>query len=115
MTMSHERLDVYVAAREALVQGHALVSRLTKGYGHFGGQLKRALLSTFLNVTEAANRSGADRSMRCHIARAEAAEASAAIEGLGILQLVDVEQGSRIRHLLERIYAMLTKLASLGS
>src|SRR5437016_10723074 len=82
LTFSHEKLDVYVVAREALVAGDAIVRTLPRGYGAHADQLRRSLLSTFLGVAEGVNRTGADRSMRCRIARAEAAESAALLDGL---------------------------------
>jgi four helix bundle protein len=115
MHFSHEQLDVYAAAREALVLGHRIASSLPRGYGHFADQLRRSLLSVHLGVAEAANRANADRSMRCRCTRAEAAESAAALDGLVILGLVDVERAEQVRVLLHRVYAMLTKLGKLGT
>ena len=115
MHFSHEKLDVYVASREALVLGTRIAASLPRGYGHFADQLRRALLSVHLGVTEAANRSGADRSMRCRTARAEAAEAAAALDGLVVVNVVSVEHAAEVRELLSRVYAMLTKLGKLGT
>jgi len=115
MHFSHEKLDVYVASREALVLGTGIAASLPRGYGHFADQLRRALLSVHLGVAEAANRSGADRSMRCRIARAEAAEAAAALDGLVLIDVVASERASEVRELLSRVYAMLTKLGKLGT
>ncbi len=115
MHFSHEQLDVYVAAREALVLGHAIAASLPRGYGHFADQLRRSLLSVHLGVAEGANRIGADRSTRCRCTRAEAAEAAAAIDGLAVLELVDLERAEQVRSLLHRVYAMLTKLGKLGT
>jgi len=114
MHFSHEKLDVYIASREALVLGTRIASSLPRGYGHFADQLRRAL-PVHLGVTEAANRSGADRSMRCRTARAEAAEAAAALEGLVVVNVVAAEHADEVRELLSRVYAMLTKLGKLGT
>src|SRR4051812_44417233 len=110
----HFKLDVYVVSREALVLGTAICRSLPRGYGHFADQLRRALLSVHLGVTEAANRTGNDRSMRCRIARAEAAEAAAALEGLVVVDAIAPERAGEVRELLSRVYTMLTKLGKLG-
>ena len=115
MYFSHEKLDVYVAAREALVLGSAIARSLPRGYGHFADQLRRALLSVHLGVAEAANRTGADQSMRCRTARAEAAESAAALDGLVASGVVERERCEPVRELLFRVYAMLTKLGKLGT
>ena len=115
MHFSHEQLDVYVASREALVLGDAIARSLPRGYGHFADQLRRSLLSVHLGVAEAANRSGADRSARCRIARAAAGESAAALDGLVTVGVVDPSRAAAVRELLHRVYAMLTKLGKLGT
>ena len=115
MHFSHEKLDVYVAAREALVLGDAIARSLPRGYGHFADQLRRSLLSVHLGVAEAANRSGADRSMRCRCARAEAGESAAALDGLAAVGVLDAARAAELRVLLHRVYAMLTRLGKLAT
>ena len=84
---SHERLDAYRVAREALAQGDAIAQALPKGHANLADQLRRALLSAFLGVAEAASRSGADRLSRFRCARGEASEAAAALDAVVLLGL----------------------------
>jgi hypothetical protein len=53
--------------------------------------------------------------MRCRIARAEAGEAAAALDGLVAIDVIAAERASEVRELLSRVYAMLTKLGKLGT
>ena len=74
---AHDRLDAYRVAREALLLGDAIARALPRGYGPLSDQLRRALLSAFLGVAEAASRTGADRLSRFRCARGEARQSCA--------------------------------------
>jgi hypothetical protein len=67
----HEKLDAFQVARQALARGDQLARALPRGYGSLKDQLRRALLSAYLGVAEAANRTGKDRQARFRCARAE--------------------------------------------
>jgi four helix bundle protein len=109
----HHRLDAFHVALEALVQGEALARALPRGYGELGDQLRRALSGAYLQTTEAAARTGADRLSRFRCARAEACEAAAALEALARLKLVGEAEADAVLGLLWRLCAMLTRLAKL--
>jgi four helix bundle protein len=111
---AHDRLDAYVVAREALVRGEAIAHDLPRGHATLADQLRRALLSTFLGIAEAASRSGADRLARFRCARGEASEAAAALEAVQLLGLAPSERVMPVVELLGRLYAMLTRLAKAG-
>ena len=110
----HEKLDAFRVARQALAEGEKIARALPRGYGSLKDQLRRALLSAYLGVAEAANRTGKDRQARFRCARAEAAEAAAALDAVRILELADPCVVNNIIELLARLAAMLTKLAGLG-
>lgn len=111
---AHDRLDAYTVAREALVRGEALARELPRGYSTLADQLRRALLSAFLGVAEAASRSGADRLARFRCARGEASEAAAALDAVKLLGLAPAERVTPVVELLGRLYAMLTRLSKAG-
>jgi four helix bundle protein len=111
---SHSRLDAYQVAREALAQGERIAQALPRGYGTLSDQLRRALLSAFLGVAEAAARSGADRLARFRCARGEASEAAAALDAVVLLGLAPAAQVEPVVVLLSRLHAMLTRLARAG-
>ena len=110
----HEKLDAFRVARVALARGDRLARGLPRGYASLKDQLRRALLSAYLGVAEAANRTGKDRTARFRCARAEAAEAAAALDAVLVLQLAPAKEVSDIVSLLARLTAMLTKLAGLS-
>jgi four helix bundle protein len=107
---SHERLDAYQVAREALALGEPIARDLPRGYAILGDQLRRALLSAFLGVAEAAARSGADRLARFRCARGEASEAAAALDAVVLLGLAPAARVEPVVALLGRLHAMLTRL-----
>jgi four helix bundle protein len=111
---AHEHLDAYRVAREALAQGEPIARELPRGYATLADQLRRALLSAFLGVAEAAGRTGADRLARFRCARGEASEAAAALEAVQMLGLAQAERVQPVVELLARLYALLTALAKAG-
>jgi four helix bundle protein len=110
----HHRLDAFSVAREALGLGDGIARRLPRGYATLADQLRRALLSAYLGIAEASSRSGSDRLARFRCARGEASEAAAALEAVQLLQLAPAEQVDTALALLDRLCAMLTRLAGLG-
>ena len=111
---AHHRLDAFRVAREALCLGDEIVRRLPRGYASLADQLRRALLSVFLGIAEASSRTGSDRIARFRCARGEASEAAAALEAVQLLGLAPQEKVSRALALLDRVCAMLTRLAGLS-
>ena len=112
---AHHKLDAFHVAKGALVAGDAIVRKLPRGYGTLGDQTRRALLGAYLNLTEAAARSGNDRRQRFACARAECNEAAAAIEAAAALTLVEPDEANAVLVDLDRLAAMLTKLAGYGA
>jgi four helix bundle protein len=107
----HHRLHAYDVALEALVLGEQLAKSVPRGNASFVDQLRRALAGAFLQTTEAAARTGADRLARFRAARGEVCEAAGALEAMGRLGLVAGESAERELALLHRLCCMLTKLA----
>ena len=110
----YQRLDAFAVAKEALGRGDRIGKRLPRGYGKLADQLRRSLLSAYLNVAEAASRDGADRAARFRTARGEASEAAAALEAVHLLRLARASEVEPIIGLLSRLCAMLTRLAGYG-
>jgi four helix bundle protein len=110
----YQRLGAYKVAREALGLGDVLARRLPRGYGTLQDQLRRALLSAYLGIAEASSRQGADRLCRFRCARGEACEAAAALEGVLVLGLAPESEVVALLALLDRLCAMLTRLAHMG-
>lgn len=111
---THHRLDAFFVAKKALVAGDAMVKKLPRGYGPLSDQLRRALLGTYLQLTEAASRDGNDRKQRFRIARAECNESAAAVEAVAALGLASEGEARELLELLDRLAAMLFRLGSVG-
>ncbi len=77
--------------------------------------LRGALLGTYLQLTEAAARDGNDRRQRFRCARGECNEAAAAVEGAFALGLISEAEAMGVLRDLDRLAAMLTKLAGFSS
>ena len=107
----HHRLDAWRIAKEALIEGQAIVSDIPRGYGKLTDQTRRALSGAFTLVSEAAARTGADRSYRMRCARAEANEAAAVFEVFGELKLIEQARIDAQLDRLWRLCAMLTGLS----
>jgi len=107
----YQRLDAWRVAREALVLGYALLRRLPRGHGKLADQLGRALLGAYLQVAEAASRTGQDRCARFRAARGEASESAAAVEAVALLGLAPAVETEQLMLLLGRLCAMLTRLS----
>ena len=108
----HERLDAYVVARElcGLIAEHR--SRLRGLPGEAGPQLERSVVSTLLNIAEAAGRQGVrDRARVFALARGEACEAAAALEIAVLYGALPASVAASARALLVRVGQMLTRLA----
>ena len=58
----HHRLDAWRVAKEALIEGIAILNDVPRGYGKVVDQARRALSGAFTLVSEAAARTGDDRS-----------------------------------------------------
>jgi four helix bundle protein len=111
---AHDQLDAYGIARQALLLGDAIARELPRGNSTLADQLRRALLSAFLGIAEAASRSGADRLSRFRCARGETSEAAAALDAVELLGLAPAERVRPVVELLRRLYARLTALAKAG-
>ena len=108
---AHHRLDAFHTAKSALVRGDELVRKLPRGYGPLADQMRRALLGAYLQLAEASAREGNDRRQRFRCARGECNEAAAAVEGAFALGLIAEEEATAVLAELDRLAAMLTKLA----
>jgi four helix bundle protein len=107
----HHRLDAWRIAKEALIEGIAILGDVPRGYGKLTDQGRRALSGSFTLISEAAARTGADRSYRMRCGRAEANEAAAVFEVLGDLKLIEQPRIDAQLDRLWRVSAMLTGLS----
>lgn len=109
----HHRLDAFHVALEAMVVVYEIADDLERGNAKLKDQMLRAVQGAYLQTSEAASRTGADRLARFRTARAEAGETAAVLEGLERLGLADPVKVDRALELLWRLAAMLTRLAKI--
>jgi four helix bundle protein len=110
----YHRLDALHTAKSALVRGDELVRKLPRGHGPLADQMRHALLGACLQLTVASAREGNDRRQRFRCARGECNEAAAAIEGALALGLIGEAEATAVLTDLDRLAAMLTKLAGIS-
>lgn len=109
--LSHERLDVYQKALEFFAVAARLLDSLPKGHRTIADQLRRASLSTLLNIAEAAGKpSPAEGRHHFAIARGSALECAAALDAVRLLGLADAKTVETGKNLLVPIVAMLSKM-----
>ena len=112
---AHHSLDAFHVAQQALRLGYTLTKTWPRGNALLADQLRRALLGAYLQLTEAASRSGADRSNRFRWSRAEANEAAGAAEAAVVIGLSSESDIEPLLALLDRLVAMLTRLGGFGT
>ncbi len=107
--LGHQKLDVYRCSIDFL----ALVAKvqMPRGYAHLGDQLRRAALSVPLNIAEGVGKaSDEDKARFFAVARGSAMECSAVIDCLVRLELLEAARANEVTELLDRVYAMLTRM-----
>ena len=109
--LSHERLDVYQKAVEFFAIAVKLIDGFPKGHKTLVDQLRRASLSTLLNIAEAAGKpSPAEGRHHFAIARGSALECAAALDAIRLLGLAENEPIERGKDALVSVVAMLSKM-----
>jgi four helix bundle protein len=112
MAFDHEKLDVYRLALDFLLEADGVLEQLPKGRGHIVDQLNRASISIVLNIAEGAGKySGPDKRRYYLSALGSTTESAAIFDILLRLKLTDDDTYRGAKELLERIAAMLVKLA----
>ena len=104
-------LMVQQLAKEAAGAGIRLVATVPRGHGELCDQVRRALVSVVLNTSEGLNRSGGDRRNLLGVARGSASEAAAGLGLMVDLGLADAAAVAELDAVLDRIRAMLFRLA----
>jgi four helix bundle protein len=114
--MSHERLDVYQCTIKFLAIALRLLDDIPRGFSPLADQLKRAAMGMPLQIAEGAGkRTSADCRRFFDYARGSAMECSAALDVMRECNFGEKEHIETGKALLDRIAAMLTKLAGRGS
>jgi four helix bundle protein len=112
MAFDHEQLDVYRLGLEFLVLAERVIQALPKGRAHLADQLTRASISIVLNVAEGAGKFSKGDKRRYYLAaRGSATESAALLDVYLRLELIAEGEHGAGKQMLERIVAMLVKLA----
>ncbi len=112
MAFDHENLDVYKIALDFLIAADSVLEGLPRGRGHLADQLARASTSIVLNIAEGAGKySGPDKRRYFLGSLGSTTECAAIFDILHRLKLVDAEVYRGAKQTLDRIAAMLVKLA----
>jgi four helix bundle protein len=112
MSFAHEKLDAYSLALDFLVLAEEVVEGLPRGRGHLADQLGRASTSIVLNLAEGAGKFSKLDKRRYYLSAAGSATECAAILDVCLrLKLAPSERHAEGKALLDRIAAMLVKLA----
>jgi four helix bundle protein len=114
MPFDHERLEVYQVALEFFDLADEVVEHLPRGRGHLADQLTRASLSIVNNIAEGAGKfSKGDKRRYYSSAMGSSTESAAMLDVCLRRKLISDETHRHGKHLLDRIVAMLTKLAKM--
>jgi four helix bundle protein len=112
MPFDHERLDVYRLALDFLVLAHEVIEGFPRGRSHLADQLTRAATSIVLNIAEGAGKfSRADKRRYYLTAIGSATESAAILDVCERLHLIGAETHVPGKQMLDRVVAMLVKLA----
>ena len=110
--MSYEKMIVYQLSIEFLGVAFQIIEQLPRGYAELVDQLKRASMRIPLTVAEGAGkRTKADCRKYFDIARGSSGECGALLDVCVKLKLANADLIGRGKQTLERMVAMLTKLA----
>jgi len=112
---SHEKLDAYRVAIEYAKWAFLISKKLTTENRHSKDHMLRASQSIPLNIAEGNGRSTeADRRHFFEISRGSAMECAAIQDLLEACGALEPDENVKGKELLERIVAMLTKMAGRG-
>jgi four helix bundle protein len=112
----HERLDVYKVSIELVAELNRVIEGIPSGRSDIIHQAQKAALSIPLNIAEGSGEFSKPEKKRFYrMARRSATECAAALDVLQALDMVTAAQVEKVRGLLERVVAMLTKMILQGT
>ena len=112
MPLDHTKLDVYVRALDLLDLVDQIHNLMPAGRAHLKDELDRAATSVVLNIAEGAGEFSRDEKQRFYrMARRSATETAAILDILDRRQAVAASVLAPALELLERVVAMLARLA----
>jgi four helix bundle protein len=107
----HERLEVYVVARQFNREVRDLLPDFPRGQAESRDNLRRAAMSVTRNIAEGSGRwKVRDKVHFYHIARASATECASSLDELVDFNLVPEPRVLRPKQVLVRVTAMLTAM-----
>ena len=110
--LDHERLDVYQLTLEFLARLLPALESWPRGHSKLADQLRRAATSIPLNIAEGSGKApGPDHRRFYAIARGSAMECGAIPDVCRLLDLVPAQLTQHCKATLERIVAMLSRMA----
>ena len=108
----HEKLDVYQASIEFVVETGDMVEKLPRGKAYLADQLQRAATSIPLNIAEGAGEFSKNEKVRFYrMAKRSATECAAILDVCRRLSMLEESLFQKGRELLLRIVSMLTQMA----
>lgn len=112
LPLNHQKLDVYKVSHEMLLECYRITNQLpSEERFNLTSQIRRAALSVKLNIAEGASRkSPTERKRFYEVARSSVVEIDAAFEAAIDLKYITVEALQSVAVLLNRCFAMLTKM-----
>ena len=113
MTFDFERMDVYRLSLAAIDSCIAIAQRMPRGHGNLADQLRRAVASISLNVSEGSGEfKPAEKARFYRIALRSTSETCSIIQIGNRLKIINDELYRDAYELLTRIAKMLTRLVS---
>src|ERR1044072_1765924 len=112
LQLDHKEMDIYKVAKQFVTACYQLTNTLpSEERFNMISQIRRAALSTQLNIAEGASRrSDADRRRFYEIARGSVIEIDAAIDIAIELKYIIKEEQQNLSELMIRCFQMLTKM-----
>jgi four helix bundle protein len=109
--LGYQKLDVYQCAVRLLALCARLSADVPKGYGPLGDQLRRAAVSTPLNIAEGSGRPAVGDAARFYgIARGSAMECGAILDAMEAIGCGDEPTRREAMALVVRVVEMLSKM-----
>jgi four helix bundle protein len=106
-----QRLDVYQVAMQFLALAHSYAGRCPSAHKELADQLRRAALSIPLNISEGNGKIGRDSRRYYQAARGSVMECGCAVDACLTFGLISAEERESALALLDRLVAMLTRMA----
>ncbi len=113
--MNHQKLRCYEVLLGTAKRLPGIVARMPRGHNYIVDQLRRALSSGILNLSEGNGRTSAkERARFFDISLASIAESSSAIDVMQAFNLISRQTGDEFKSQLRIAYAMIVNLKKAG-